>query len=73
MKGNPKVLDSGLLWVPDSPSVELDSGSQLSVVFKILELHSEFQSPGFPIPQAKISWIAESRFPYMGRILILGQ
>ena len=73
MKGNPKVLDSGLLWVPDSPSVELDSGFQLSVVFKILELHSEFQSPGFPIPQAKISWSAESRFPYMGRILILGQ
>ena len=30
-------------------------------------LDSGFQSPGFRIPQAKNSWIPESRFPYMGR------
>ena len=31
-----------------------------------LELYSGFQSPGFRIPQAKISLITESGFPYMG-------
>ena len=31
-------------------------------------LDSGFQSPGFRIPQAKISWIPESGFPYMGRM-----
>ena len=30
-------------------------------------LDSGYQSPGFRIPQAKISWIPESGFPYMGR------
>ena len=30
-------------------------------------LDSGFRSPGFRIPQAKISWIPESGFPYVGR------
>ena len=30
-------------------------------------LDSEFQSPGFRIPQAKNSWIPDSGFRYMGR------
>ena len=35
--------------------------------FGFLEMYSGFQSPGFCIPQAKISWIRESGIPYMGR------
>ena len=30
--------------------------------FRVLELYSGFRSPGFRIPQAKISWIPETRF-----------
>ena len=56
-------------WIPDS-NREWDSG--------FLELYSGLQSPGFRIPQAKISWIPDfasktfskipdSGFRYMGR------
>ena len=31
-------------------------------------MYSGFQSPGFRIPQAKISRIPESILPYMGRV-----
>ena len=47
-------------WIPDS-NLQQDSG--------FLVLDSGFQSPGFRIPQAKNSWIPESGFPYMGRLL----
>ena len=40
-----------------------DSNSQWDSRF--LQLYSGFQTPGFGIPQAKISWIPESGFPYM--------
>ena len=36
---------------------------------RFLKLYSGFQKPGFWIPQAKISQILESGFPYMGRSL----
>ena len=50
-----EVLDSSVCqW-------NLDSGFQ--VRFRILELYSGFGSPGFRIPQAKISQIPETRFP----------
>ena len=52
------VLDSGFRAVDFGFKV-LDSG--------FLELYSGFQSPGFWIPEAKISWIRESGIPYMGR------
>ena len=42
----------------------VDSGIQWVVGFRIFELYSGFQSPGFRIPQAKISRHPESRFPY---------
>ena len=32
---------------------------------RFLQLYSGFQTPGFRIPLAKISWISESGFPYM--------
>ena len=62
------------MWIPDSrywiPVFVsgiwiLNSNRQWHSGF--LELYSGFQSPGFWIPQAKISWIRESGIPYMGR------
>ena len=50
-----QVLDSRFFvsetWIPDS-NCYWDSG--------FLELFSGFQSPGFRIPQAKLSWIQDS-------------
>ena len=55
-------MDSGFFvtgtWTPDSNRYR-DSG--------ILELHSEFPSPGFWIAKAKIFRILESGFPLMGQ------
>ena len=34
---------------------------------EFLEVYSRFQSPGFQISQAKISWIQESGFSIIGR------
>ena len=77
------VLDSGFqavesgLQVLDSSLCQwnLDSGFQSLVWFRNLELYSGFQSPGFHkqsfpwlrIPEEKISWIPESKFPYKGQ------
>ena len=57
---NPIWSESLVSWILDS-NLQQDSG--------FLVLDSGFQSPGFRIPQAKNSWIPESGFPYMGRIL----
>ena len=46
-------------WILDS-DLSWDSG--------FFELYSRFQSPEFQIPQAKISRIAESGFPYVCEI-----
>ena len=45
-------------WILDS-NRSWDSG--------FLEVYSRFQSPGFQISQAKISWIQESRFSFTGQ------
>ena len=45
-------------WILDS-NRSWDSG--------FLEVYSRFQSPGFQISQAKISWIQESGFSFIGR------
>ena len=57
-----QVLDSRFsvseAWIPDS-NCYWDSG--------FLELFSGFESPGFRIPQAKLSWIQDSGskiYPY---------
>ena len=34
-------------------------------------LNSGFESPGFRIPQGKISWIPESEIPHMGRNFLI--
>ena len=74
MRKSKTVLDS---WIPrrgfriprtgfQPLSVELgffDSNRSWDSGF--LEPYSGFQSPGFQIPQANISRIAESEFPYM--------
>ena len=60
---------------PPRPPHPPCKGIQDSLGFRILcqrdsgflEVYSGFQSPGFWIPQAKISWIRESGIPYMGR------
>ena len=54
-------------WIPDLFQWNLDSGFQMSVGFQILQLYSSFQGTGARIPKAKISWIRESVFPYIGR------
>ena len=56
-----KVLDSGFLNVSGTriPDSNHQSG--------FLQLSSGFESPGFRIPQAKISRIPESGLPYVGQ------
>lgn len=40
------------------------------VIRRITDSNSKRKKiPGFSIPQAKISWILESRFPYIGRCI----
>ena len=62
------VLDTGFHAMNSGFQV-LDSRFQLFWDSGFLEQYSIFQSPGFWIPQAKISWIPESVFPYMGRLV----
>ena len=50
-----QVLDFGCLWNLDSGLIPVVS----SIQDIFLELNSGFQSPGFQIPQAKMSWIPE--------------
>ena len=50
-----QVLDFGCLWNLDFGLISVVSGIQ--DIF--LEVNSGFQSPGFQIPQAKMSWIPE--------------
>ena len=50
-----QVLDFGCLWNLDFGLISLVSGIQDIFV----EVNSGFQSPGFQIPQAKMSWIPE--------------
>ena len=51
---------------------QVDSGFQtlLNSGFHI-NVDSGFQSAGFQIPMAKISWIPDSEFCYMGRLFIM--
>ena len=41
--------------------------------FQIFQLCFVFLSPGFRIPQAKISQIPESVFPYIGRLVLISR
>ena len=50
-----QVLDFGCLWNLDSGFIPVVSGIQDMV----LELNFGFQSPGFQILKAKMSWIPE--------------
>jgi len=54
-----RTVDSGFHYKLDSGFQGLDSGFQ--------GLDSGFPCAGFRIPEAKISWIPDSGFPYMGR------
>ena len=54
-----QVLDNRFLL-----SVEL--GFRIPIVSGILELYSGLQNSGFRIPQAKMSRMLDSEFPYMG-------
>ena len=61
----PWITDSKY-WIPYFRQWNLDSGFQLLVGFRIpVALYSGFQSPGFWIPQAKISRIPKSGLPYI--------
>ena len=44
----------------------MELGFRIPIVSGILELYSGLQSSGFRRPQAKISRILDSEFPYMG-------
>ena len=73
MLGNPRqswILDFTPLipdsryWIPVFVSGTWIMGSKCDLVrFQILELYSGFRSPGFRIPEAKISRIPETRLP----------
>ena len=72
MLGNPRhswILDFRALipdsryWIPVFVSRTWIMGSKCDLVrFRILELYSGFRSPGFRIPQTKISRITETGF-----------
>ena len=51
----------------------LDSGFYSLVDFQFFQLCFAFLSPGFRIPQAKISQIPESVFPYIGRLVLISR
>ena len=68
------IQDSLAFWIPLTLEFRilcqwnLDSGFQsLLGLREFFELYSGFQSPGFRIPQAKVSWCLESGFPYLAR------
>ena len=56
--------DCNHYWIPDSLSCIPFSKTQ------DFQFHKQ-HFPGFWIPQAKLSWIPESRFPKMGDINLL--
>ena len=69
-----RIQDSLEFWIPDSsywiPDIfqwNSASGLQMSVGFRFLKLCFSFPGTGARIPKAKISWIPESVFPYIGR------
>ena len=71
------VLDSGFHAVDsrvqllDSRSFSVELGFRIPIVSGILDFYGcipDSKAQGFRIPQAKFSKIAESGFPYMGRI-----
>ena len=63
------IQDSLGFWIPRRGFRIQSTGFRILCQWDsgFLELYSGFQSPGFWIPQAKISWIRESGIPYMGR------
>ena len=61
-----QIPDSGY-WIPVFVSGPLILDCNLYWDSGFLELYYGFQSPGFLIIRAKISWIPESGFPYMSR------